>query len=204
MSSRQLLKRRQIELAEYTAIYEAANALVELLRANMTPEPVSKRELISLCSPYESENNQLTVYLFHIDEDQHSTQQGYFQQGENLQRAYPTGLTLSFLITAQSKAPTQLREADQYRMLGNVVQILHDHPIIESEYLTGSLKDSGASLHILIERLPHEQMVKIWNNSSMPYKLSLVVKLTGVSIDSERTRHVKRVESVDIGVDRDG
>ena len=41
-------------MADYTAFVEAGNGLVELLRENMTPEPISKRDLISLCSPHES------------------------------------------------------------------------------------------------------------------------------------------------------
>ena len=50
-------------MADYTALVEAGSALVELLRDNLTPEPISNRELIALCSPHESENNQLTLYL---------------------------------------------------------------------------------------------------------------------------------------------
>ena len=67
-------------MAEYTAFVEAGNGLVELLRENMTPEPISKRDLISLCSPHESENNQVTVYLFHIEEDKQSAPNGGYMQ----------------------------------------------------------------------------------------------------------------------------
>ena len=37
-------------LADYTAIVEAGNAVVDLLRDNLTPEPLGNRELIALCS----------------------------------------------------------------------------------------------------------------------------------------------------------
>ena len=50
-------------MADYTALVEAGNALVEMLRDTLTPEPIGNRELIALCSPHESENNQLTLYL---------------------------------------------------------------------------------------------------------------------------------------------
>ena len=56
-------------MADYTAIVEAGNAVVDLLRDNLTPEPLGNRELIALCSPHESENNQLTLYLYHIEEE---------------------------------------------------------------------------------------------------------------------------------------
>ena len=56
-------------MADYTALVEAGSALVEMLRENLTPEPIGNRELIALCSPHESENNQLTLYLYQVEED---------------------------------------------------------------------------------------------------------------------------------------
>ena len=189
-------------MADYTAFVEAGNGLVELLRENMTPEPISKRDLISLCSPHESENNQLTVYLFHIEEDkQAAPQAGYMQQTRNMQRMAPSRFQLSFLITAHSTAPAQLREADQYRMLGAALQVLKDQPVLDRKYLQGSLLDTGAAIHISVERPNFDQMIKIWNNTTKPYKLSIVCKLEGILIDSKRTRRVARVGDVAIALD---
>lgn len=189
-------------MADYTALAEAGEGLVELLRDHLTPEPISKRELISLCSPHESENNQLTVYLFHIEEDQQSASGGYVQQSRDLQRMSPSRFQLSFLITAHSKAPVQLREADQYRMLGAVIQVLKDHPLLERQYLSGSLMDSNAVIHLSVERPNFEQMTKIWSNTSKPYKLSIVCKVSGVLLDSKRTRRVSRITDVQIDVEQ--
>ena len=189
-------------MAEYTAFVEAGNGLVELLRENMTPEPISKRDLISLCSPHESENNQVTVYLFHIEEDKQSAPNGgYMPQSRSLQRMAPSRFQLSFLITAHSKAPAQLREADQYRMLGAAIQVLKDHPVLDRKYLQGSLLETGASVHISVERPNFDQMIKIWNDTTKPYKLSIVCKLEGIFIDSKRTRSVARVGEVAISLD---
>lgn len=76
-------------MADYTAFVEAGNGLVELLRENMTPEPISKRDLISLCSPHESENNQLTVYLFHIEEDKQAAPQAGYMHRPGTCSAWP-------------------------------------------------------------------------------------------------------------------
>ena len=65
-------------MADYSALTEAGEALVALLRENLTPEPLGNRELISLCSPHESENNQLTLYLSHIEEEAQSMTAGYY------------------------------------------------------------------------------------------------------------------------------
>lgn len=188
-------------MAEYTALVEAGNALVELLRDNMTPEPISTRELISLCSPYESENNQLTVYLFHIEEDQHNAAAGYYQHTKDVEKIQPARYQLSFLVTAHSKAPAQLKEADRYRMVGSVAQIIKDHPVIEKRYLSGSLLDTNAELHLTLERPNFDQMLKIWNNTTTPYKLSAVCKVMSVEIDSKRMRRISRVGDVAISLD---
>ena len=73
-------------MADYTAVVEAGNALLELLRDSLTPEPLGNRELISLCSPHESENNQLTLYLYHMEEESQNMSSGYYQVDQNTQR----------------------------------------------------------------------------------------------------------------------
>ena len=186
----------QFNMAGYTALVEAGSALVELLRDNLTPEPIGNREMIALCSPHSSENNQLTAYLYQVEEDTQGASVGYYQAEENLQRISPSRYSLRFLLTAHSKAPAQLREADQYRIVGAALQVLKDHPVIDRQYLSGSLAESGSTIHILLEKTTQDQMLKIWNNTSSPYKLSFVVMLTGVEIESRRTRRVGRVTDV--------
>ena len=41
--------------------------------------------------------------------------------------------------------------------------------------------------------MPLEQMLKIWNNTSKEYKLSVVIMVAGVTIASKQTRKVSRV-----------
>lgn len=187
-------------MADYTAVVEAGNALVELLRDNLTPEPLGNRELIALCSPHESENNQLTLYLYHLEEESQNMTSGYYQVDLNTQRRHPAQFTLRYLVTAHSKAPAQLRQADQHRMIGAAIQTIRDNPVIPQRYLSGSLADERAQLHLAIEKVPLEQLLKIWNNTSKEYKLSFVVMLTGVTIASRTERRVARVTDVTIDV----
>ena len=180
-------------MADYTAFVEAGNALVELLRDNLTPEPLGERELISLCSPHDSGNNQLTLYLYHIEEDSPNSSVGYYQMDRDTQRARPAQFVLRYLLTPHSKAPAQLRQADEHRIAGAVIQVLRDNPVIPQRYLTGSCAQEGAQLHVMVEKAPLDQLLKIWNNTSKEYKMSFVVMLTGVTIDSRRERQVPRV-----------
>jgi len=189
-------------MADYTALTEASMALVELLRDNLTPEPIGNRETINLCSPHESENNQLTLYLYHMEEDPQNMAAGYYSVDSETERIRPAQFTLHFLITAHSKAPAQTKEADQYRIMGAAVQALRDNPVIPQRYLSGSIAAEKAQLHVSVDRMTMEQLLKIWNNTSKDYKLSNVVTVTGVSIASKRERHVARVTEVVIGTDQ--
>lgn len=189
-------------MADYTALVEAGNALVELLRDNLTPEPIGNRELIALCSPHESENNQLTLYLYQVEEDTQGVESGYYQINQNVERLRPARYNLRFLVTAHSKAPAQLREADQYRMVGAALQVLRDHPVIDSGYLSGSLAEQNARVHVVMEKTAQDQLLKIWNNTASTYKLSFVVLLTGVEIDSRRERRFSRVTDLTIETGR--
>lgn len=185
-------------MADYTALVEAGNALVELLRDQLTPEPLGDRELIALCSPHESENNQLTLYLYQIEEENTNMTSGYYQVDRDTQRIRPAQFALRYLITAHSKAPAQLREADQHRIVGAAIQALRDNPQIPRRYLTGSMAQEEAELRVMVEKTPVEQLLKIWNNTSKEYKLSFVVLLTGVTIRSRRERRVARVTDLTI------
>lgn len=185
-------------MADYTAFVEAGNALVELLRDNLTPEPLANRELISLCSPHESENNQLTLYLYHIEEESQNVTSGYVQIDRDTQRKAPAQFILRYLVTAHSKAPAQLKEADQHRIMGAVNQVIRDNPVIPQRYLTGSSAAEQTELHVMMEKTPLEQLMKIWNNNSKDYKLSMSVMINGVTISSHRERRMSRVTDVEL------
>ena len=114
-----------------------------------------------------------------------------------------SGLTsLRFLVTAHSKAPVQLREADQYRMVGAALQVLKDHPVIDAQYLSGSLAEQNATIRVVLEKTPQDQLLKIWNNTSTTYKLSFVVLLSGIEIDSRKERRFTRVTDVSISTEQ--
>jgi len=188
-------------MADYTGFVEASEAFVEFLREHLTPEPISKRELISLCSPHESENNQLTVFLYHIEEDAVNNSAAYAIYPGDVAKPNPTRYHMNLLVTAHSKAPSQLKEADQHRMIGAVIQVMKDNPVLDRKFVSGSLLDYNEELHISIERVNFDQMIKIWNNTTSPYKLSIVVKVESVSIESKRVRTVRRVGDVEISVE---
>ena len=188
-------------MAEYTAIFEAAEAVAELLRREMTPEPISKPELIGLCTPFEPEDFQLTVYLYALEEETHRRQSPYaFQtEGRDAQRMPPLALNLHLALTAHSKAPVQTRAADEYRILGRAMQVVRDHPDL-APYCGGSLAASGQPVRLSLEndRERQEALQRAWSGSNKPYKLSFSCRVETVLLDSERVRSVARVRHIRI------
>lgn len=188
-------------MADYTVIYEAGQALVELLQRHMTPEPISKPELIGLCAPYEPEDYQLTIHLYHVEDGTIMGAAPYRQESRDVQRAAPLPLKLSYLITAHSKAPVQTRAADEYRIIGRVMQLLRDNSRLSGESLSGSLRESGAEIHVDMLRTTYEQMLQIWNSNTKPYKLSLACQISALELDSNRIRRYGRVKDIRIDVE---
>jgi len=184
-------------MTDYTAIVEAGEALQALLREGICPEPVNNPEMVALCSPHENEeNNQLTVFLFNIESDSANTQSGYYQATRDTQRIHPNYYALYYLITAHSKAPAHLREADRSRIIGAVMQTLVDYPVIPARLLKGSLAGEGVTLHVSMQRTTLDEMMKIWNNNSTTYKVSIVVKVESVPIMPRRERRIARVGEI--------
>ena len=133
-----------------------------------------------------------------MEEDTQGAESGYYPVSREVERMRPARYNLRFLVTAHSKAPVQMREADRYRMVGAALQVLRDHPVIDQQYLSGSLADQNARIHVALEKTTQDQLLKIWNNSASPYKLSFVVLLSGVEIDSRLERRITRVTDVTI------
>lgn len=188
-------------MADYTAFFEAGSALVEMLRDALTPEPIGEREAVSLCSPHESENNQLTLYLYEIEEEGQNVNAGYYQVDRDTQRRAPARYILRYLATAHSKAPAPLKEADMHRIMGALAQTVRDNPVIPQRYLSGSAAEERAEMHVMMERVGIEQLLKIWNNNTKDYRLSVVISVSGVAVDSHRERTAPRVTEVIIGTD---
>lgn len=182
-------------MAEYTAFVEAGEALIEMLQEQMSPEPINDKELIALVSPHEAENSQLTVHLYHIEEDTLEGYGGFYEETPTLLRQAPGRYILRYIITAHSKAPSHLKEKDQLRMIGKVVQVLRDNTVIPDKFLKGSLEGTGSRLEVSLERPSYEELTRIWGNSqqSTPYKTSIVCRMRGLLIDSTRTRKISRI-----------
>lgn len=178
-------------MSEYTAIYEAGESVVRLLRSELVPEPVAKKEQIGLCEPQSPEDFQLTVWIYNIEAVKDTGMRtGYIIDPENPQqeRFAPMQVKLYALISAHSKAPAIQKCSDEYRILGRAMQVLKDFPSIPQEHLEGSLAEQTEPVKVDIMQLGSEELSRIWNNSNKTVRPSFSVEISQIFIKSNRTR----------------
>jgi len=173
-------------------IAEVGLSVVNVLKKHMTPEPIASPESIGLCMPQDPEDFQITVWIYSIEEQKSGASSMGFHLDPvdpGIERYSPMQLKVFMLVTAHSKAPSQVRAADEYRIMGRALQTMRDTPVIEKEYLEGSLAGDDMGLNAEMYKLSTEELTKIWNNASKPVKLSFGLSVT-VSLESERVRPV--------------
>jgi hypothetical protein len=168
----------------------------------MTPQPIASTEAIGLCTPHEPEDFQLTIWVYNFEKfNETGISPGFYPDAENseIERFAPLQLRFSALVSAHSKAPAHSRLADEYRIIGRAIQLIHDTPVINPQLLVGSLADSDAGVNLEIINIGIDELSKIWNSSGKAMVPSFGVKLSSVSISSNRKRQIgKRVGSVNI------
>lgn len=180
-------------MSDYTAIYDAGESLTELLRGEMFPEPIGKKEQIGLCEPQSPGDFRLTVWIYNIEEQKDSgSLTGYMPDPEDpaAERFVPMQLRLHALISAHSKAASAQKSSDEYRLIGRALQVIRDNPSIPPKYLRGTLTEQDEPVLLETVRLDAEQLSHIWNNTQKTVCPSFGADISRVFIRSRRTREI--------------
>ncbi|GBF34830.1 nitrogen regulation protein NR(I) [Desulfocucumis palustris] len=171
--------------------------MLKLLRDNMVPEPVSKPEMIGLCSPADKGDFLITLYPYNIEESGESRNNDMRSVGTGQLQYPPLTVYIDYLCTTHSIADLKSRMLDESRILGRLMQVFYDNAIIKSALLQGSLAEKNEQLRITLKKINVDEMNKIWNFPNVPYKLSVGYRVGPVNIDSTRTRATRRVMGVE-------
>ncbi|MEI7025315.1 DUF4255 domain-containing protein [Paenibacillus sp. y28] len=177
-------------MADYTVIAEVGQTLVQLLRQEMTPEPIGQPEHIGLAPPADKGDLSLSLFLYTVRDNPEHRRTTMISKGST-QQYPPMAVNLHYLVTAHSASDIHSRSVDEHRMLGKVMQVFHDHAVLRGSQLIGSLAERNEELRITREELAMENAFGFFQEE--PYKLSLSYMVGPVFIDSIRTKPVKRV-----------
>ncbi len=171
-------------MAQYSIISDVSRTIVDLLQAELVPEPVAQPEQIGACDPHERGNCVVGVHIYDISEAGETRQTSPVVQPDGSVRNPPTALYLSMMISIASKAEKETRTLDEQLIMGRVVQVLGDNKRLPEKYMPPSLRAAGETILVSSVPMELEEKTKIWTMFSESYKLSMFYKVGPVLLES--------------------
>ena len=184
-------------MSDYTVVAEAGEALVRVLWQEIQVDPqmsalIDSEARISLLSPEElqdEESVRLSVYLYRIVEDPYLKNQPMQPGAGRRLRIAPLTLDLYYLV-----APLVGTPREQHMVLGKVLQVFHDRPILQGpDFGTGPLAGSGEELRVTLNPVTLEENTRVWTALEMSYRLSVCYVMRVALLESTRTRLMQPV-----------
>jgi hypothetical protein len=139
---------------------------------------IQNPEQITFLSPkdaVEQKPPQISVYLYNITEL--TSMRNQPTQTQNPSKP-PLYLNLRYLIT-----PITNNADDDQAVLGKILQIFHETPVLRGSDLQGSLSEGGEELKVMLDQASVDELSKIWSMLSAPYRLSVSYTVYPVRIE---------------------
>jgi hypothetical protein len=199
-------------ISDYNAVRDAGRSLIKLIWDNVQEdEPwrkntgIESEAQIVLSSPEElGEQLKLSIFLYRIEEDTYIRSPGWEEIEGDADpiarfRGPAMNLRLFYMITPHAK-----QDEINHIIIGRVLQIFNDNPILKAPFPQGSL--SGNQLKLIFTPLSIDDMNKIWGiiSRSKTYLPSLYYEVSGIDIESSRVMQTGKVLDVDIGCSQMG
>ena len=154
-------------------VRDAGDSIVFLLRGGVPAAMVDPARIL-LATPDEfttlatPTNPHITVFLYRIgvNGEMRNLPPRLLPGGRIEGKALP--LDLFFLVTAWANDTR-----DELRILGRVMQVLHETPILGPADLVGASWESDDAVQLVFDSLPLDDHYRIWDATKVPYRLSL-------------------------------
>lgn len=171
-------------MATATAIQDFSATLVHLLRVGLTPAPVADPNRITLATPddfasfADPAQPAVTVFLYRIavDGTMRNLPRRLLSDGSSTRPLLP--VDMGFLITAWAR-----QTGDEHLLMGRIMQVLYDRAEIGAADLQGTAWEAGDSVQLMLDSLPLEDHMRLWDSVDMPYRLSLTYLARVVGIE---------------------
>lgn len=188
----------------YTIIADVSSAIVNLLRDHMVPDLILNADSIGLCSPDEKSDFVVGINLYDIQESEEVMPVGMKNNGIASQNYPSMFLNLYYIITVYSISDIKFKLAEEQKIMGRIMQIIHDTPIITEGMLGDGATGNIYKIKMDLQKIDRYEKVRLWNYPNVPYKLSLFYKVYPIEIPSVKTKEVRRVMDVDFTVEERG
>lgn len=185
-------------MGRHTIIADTGKRLVEILQEALVPGLIQNAAEIGLRSPEDRGDVSLGLFLYDVRLSEEVYQRTNVIMKERISKP-PVYLSLFYMITAYSKGDVMYRLAQEEEILGRVIQLFHDHPVIPLGEVDPQMT-SGTELHVQMQKVTPDEKSRIWNFPNVGNRLSLFYKVSPVAIDSEINSEITRVMDIDINV----
>lgn len=177
-----------------SVIGDVTQTLNDLLVSSQQPTGMFDVSLSSPADEVVAANlPRVNLFLFRVTENAHLKNREWLPINSDAQQYPPLALTLFYVLT-----PFAVNKVDEHRVLGEAMRIFHDNSILGEAVLRGSLATSNDDLKLSLCQLSIEDLTRIWNALSRPYRLSVAYEVRVVLVDSAQQQRVTRVtEKID-------
>jgi hypothetical protein len=189
-----------IDLGDYRSISDMGNSLINLIWSDIENDSffrenvgLNSQKKIALSSPEEAQDQGiiLTLFLYNINEDPNLKNMAPEQIWPNRTRRPSLPLSLYYMITPNAKTDDM-----NNLLMGRVMQIFNDNPIIRLPYLEGSL--AGDDIKLMFLSLSIDDINKIWGVVGKSYKLSAYYEVAPVRIASKEVDTTGRISEAEL------
>ena len=185
-------------MAKYTIISDVGQAITNILREKLTPEPIDKPEKIGICEPKDRGDYIVGIHPYDIKEDLSAQKRAPIHLPDGREQDPPSMIELYYMISVSSKSQIEVKSAEESRIIGKIIQIFKDNQVVPKEFLPEDSKVEEIPVSMI--PLEMEEKVKIWTMFGESYKLSVFYFVGPVAIDSEVVRKPeRRVETFILG-----
>jgi hypothetical protein len=179
-------------MSDYAVLAAVSSALREILweaiHADSVVDPlIASESAIVFTNPTGTARdsaNRLSVWLYHVSENEFVKNQPLRPLDGDLEYP-PLALNLSYLLTPFGTSG----EAD-HLILGKSMQVLFDNAVVLLSDPTNNIHEE---LHIVLARLPLNELSHVWEALREPYRLSVAYEIRVTRVDSTRRLTAARV-----------
>ena len=104
----------------------------------------------------------------------------------NQLRRTPLPLRLHYLMTPTTASDLAGGPETEQLVLGKVLQVFHDHPLMHGTDLQGELSGTNSELAVRLEAMTLDEIARVWDALDGSYQLSVSYEVSAVYIASAR------------------
>jgi hypothetical protein len=177
------------------AIAAVTTSLVNLISTKIGADPAQNLPsgIGVTAQPPDAANNdtnfthQVNLFLYHAMPNAAWRNMPIPARGDSAQP--PLALNLYYMITAYAREKGDTGDIDSHNLLGRVMRVLFDHPVLSSVDITmpgSDVENQVDRIRITMQPLTIEELYRLWTGFQTQYRLSVSYEVSVILIESSR------------------